>query len=159
MMRGPTNGIKPMRIHHPLRFVSWSRRTHTPSDGSNVARTNNPLNKPKLAFPFIPVIASTTRSAPTNKQLNNWKNQYSFRRARPENIAYCFKPSIYQCMIASRMSCRQSSFRDGNVFSKIVAEAGAALTIFLGLRPRLFCSHREREAHRLPWYERTMYPM
>src|ERR1700730_4144243 len=101
MMRGPTNGIKPMRVHQPLRFVSWSRRTHTPSDGSIVARANNPLNSPKLAFPFIPVIASTTRSAPTNKQLNNWKNQYSFRRARPENTAYCFKPSKYQCMIAS----------------------------------------------------------
>src|SRR5579862_5309247 len=110
----PTNGTKEIKIHHPLRPMSWSLRTVTPSDGRSTAQRYSTINK-REGLKLMPGATPPTATSTTmTREFINWKNQYSFRRARPSNTAYFFKTVKYQFMISSFR--RESRFQAVNTF-------------------------------------------
>jgi len=108
----PMTGMKLTRNHHPLRFVSCSRRTVTAMLGINTASRYTPPNRPISACSLnVPTAMSTTVSTTTARKLNSMKNQYSLRRARPSNVAYFLSASMYQ-FIGTPLLCSDATTTD-----------------------------------------------
>src|SRR6476660_3652827 len=109
----PTIGIRPIRIHQPLRLVSCRRRMPTPRVGSSTASWYR--SETACPLPLLPVAAATTTNTPIAMiALMRANHQYSGRAARPPNTAYFLITSVYQCMRASPVDSRDPTAGSGS---------------------------------------------
>jgi len=82
----PTNGIKPISSHQPLRSISCRRRMPTAMAGIRIASEKRPERMP--ASPILrPKIPSMIERPIVTSSTNRKNIQYSCRRERPVNSA------------------------------------------------------------------------